>query len=175
MSNKNKVLLQPSVKQQKINPHNKDHNNDNWTTPKWVWECLSPHIPKDKIIWEAFYNEGLSGEILSDLGFNVIHKDIDFFTNDLGEWVVSNPPFTIKKQVLQRLRILDKPFLLLVPLDTIDRQYFRKIFKDDLDKLSLYFLPRRIDFLDKSGEYQPYRLSCIFLGYKVSKEKFIYL
>ena len=163
------------IKQQKINPHNKNHNNDNWTTPEWVWNSISPYIDKDKEIWEAFYNEGYSGTILNKLGFKVIHKDIDFFKNDLGEWIVSNPPYTIKKQVLQRLRILDKPFLLLIPLDTIDRKYFRKIFKDDLDKLTLYFLPKRIDFIGTDGEYQPYRLSCVFLGYKTSDQKFIYL
>ena len=155
-----------------INPHNKNTENDNWTTPKWVWEVLSPYIPKDKIIWEPFYNEGLSGEYLTELGFNVIHEDIDFFDNNKGEILVSNLPFTKKKDILKRLKLLDKPFIMLIPLDTIDRQFFRKIFKDNLNDLTLFFLPRRIDFIGKGNVY---RLSTIFLGYKISNEKIIYM
>ena len=159
----------------KLNTATKLKDNDNWNTPKWVWERLNPYIPKDKIIWEAFYGDSKSGKYLTELGNKVIHEDIDFFENNKGDWIISNPPFTLKKKILQRLRQLDKPFLLLIPLDTIDRQYFRKIFEKDLDKLTLYFLPRRIDFLNEIGEYQPYRLSCIFLGYKTSDKNFIYL
>ena len=155
-----------------INPHNKNIENDNWTTPKWVWEILSPYIPKDKIIWEPFYNEGLSGEYLTELGFNVIHEDIDFFDNNKGEILVSNLPFTKKKDILKRLKLLDKPFIMLIPLDTIDRQFFRKIFKDNLNDLTLFFLPRRIDFIGKGNVY---RISTIFLGYKINNEKIIYM
>ena len=159
----------------KLNTATKLKDNDNWNTPKWVWESLNPYIPKDIIVWEAFYGDGKSGEYLRELGNEVIHEDIDFFENNKGDWIISNPPFTLKKIILQRLKELDKPFLLLVPLDTIDRQYFQKIFKNDLDKLTLYFLPRRIDFIQANGQYQPYRLSCIFIGYKTSDKKFIYL
>lgn len=160
----------------RINPNKKDKKNDNWTTPSWVWDALLPHIPKDKVIWEPFYNEGFSGEYLNSKGLNVIHNEgEDFFQHNKGDIIISNPPFTIKKDVLKRLKELDKPFMMLLPLDTIDRQYFQKIFRNDLEKISLYFLPRRIDFINKDTGYQPYRLSTVFVGYKVSDKPFIYL
>lgn len=35
-----------------INPHNKNIENDNWTTPKWVWETLSPmYIEYQQYFW----------------------------------------------------------------------------------------------------------------------------
>ena len=161
-----------------ISPQIKNKKNDDWNTPNWVWDCLNEYIPKDKIIWEAFYGNGNSGEYLKKLNNNVIHQDIDFFKNYdnlIYDIICSNPPFTLKKKILQKLKELEKPFMLLVPLDTIDRQYFQKIFSNDLDKLTLFFLPKRIDFINNENEYQPYRLSCIFIGYKVSSLPFVYL
>lgn len=71
------------------NTHYSKH--DDYMTPKSAWENIKKYIP-NKVIWEAFYGDGKSGQYLSELGFNVIHKDIDFFTNNEGEIVVSNPP-----------------------------------------------------------------------------------
>ena len=41
-----------------ISPQIKNKKNDDWNTPNWVWDCLNEYIPKDKIIWEAFYGNG---------------------------------------------------------------------------------------------------------------------
>jgi hypothetical protein len=57
--------------------------NDDYMTPKYAWENIKDLIPKDKIIWEAFYGDGKSGDYLTELGFEVIHKEIDFFENIL--------------------------------------------------------------------------------------------
>jgi methylase of polypeptide subunit release factors len=44
----------------------------------------------------------------------VIHEPIDFFANThLGDLIVSNPPFTKKKEVLETLLRINKPFILL--------------------------------------------------------------
>ena len=69
--------------------------HDDYMTPKHAWEDIAEYIPKDKIIWEAFYGDGASGNHLLDLGCQeVIHRDVDFYENDLGEVILSNPPFT---------------------------------------------------------------------------------
>ncbi len=73
---------------------------DNYMTPKSAWEAIKHYIPKDKIIWEAFYGDGKSGSYLKELGFQTIHRDIDFFKNNLGDIIISNPPFQYKKEVL---------------------------------------------------------------------------
>ena len=89
-------------------------------TPKSAWEEIHQLIPKGKVIWEAFYGDGNSGTYLRELGFEeVIHEPINFFEHDLGDLVVSNPPFSLKKQVLERLVSLDKPFILLMPIATL--------------------------------------------------------
>jgi methylase of polypeptide subunit release factors len=36
-------------------------------------------------------------------GFTTIHEDIDFFENNKGDIIVSNPPFSKVKEVLTRV------------------------------------------------------------------------
>ena len=35
--------------------------HDDYMTPKYAWENIKNYIPKDKVIWEAFYGDGNSG------------------------------------------------------------------------------------------------------------------
>ena len=100
--------------------------HDDYMTPKYAWEHIEQYIPKNKVIWEAFYGDGKSGDYLKELGFNVIHEPIDFFENDLGEIIVSNPPFSLSKEIMIRLYEIDKPFIILFPSSKINTQYFRQ-------------------------------------------------
>ena len=118
--------------------------HDDYMTPKYAWDWIKYFIPNDKVSWEAFYGDGESGKILSDLGFNVIHEETDFFTNNLGDVIVSNPPFTKKKEVMTRLKEIDKPFIIVCPSSMLNTQYVRHLFKDD--RLQIIIPNKRINF-----------------------------
>ena len=118
--------------------------HDDYMTPKYAWDWIKDFIPKDKVIWEAFYGDGESGKNLSDLGFNVIHEETDFFTNNLGDVIVSNPPFCKKKAVMTRLKEIDKPFIIICPSSMLNTQYIRNLFKDD--RLQIIIPNKRINF-----------------------------
>jgi len=120
---------------------------DDWMTPKYAWAQIQHIIPRNKIIWEAFYCDGKSGNYLKELGFDVIHEPIDFFTTCNGEIIVSNPPFSKTKQILTRLRLLDKPFILIMPISKLSCQYTRNIFKDSDDPLQIIIPAKRIHFI----------------------------
>jgi hypothetical protein len=122
--------------------------HDDYMTPKSAWENIAHLIPKNKVIWEPFYGDGKSGQYLRELEFkNVIHEDeLDFFENDRGEIIVSNPPFTKVPDVLKRLVELDKPFILIMPASKINTQYFRKLFADNIDKIQIVIPRKRIQF-----------------------------
>ena len=94
-------------------------------TPKSAWEAIQTYIPKDKVIWEAFYGDGTSAANLKELGFNVISKDVDFYKEDCGDIIVTNPPYSDCKNIFTRLAILDKPFILILPVSKMSTQYFR--------------------------------------------------
>jgi hypothetical protein len=115
-------------------------------TPRYAWENIAHLIPKDKVIWEAFYGDGKSGEYLRELGFNTIHEEIDFFTEDRGDIIISNPPFSKSKEVLTRLKELNKPFMMILPASKVTTQYVRGLFKDSTDPLQLVIPRKRIHF-----------------------------
>ena len=114
--------------------------HDDYMTPKSAWVAIDKFIPKDKIIWECFYGDGTSGQnlmLLKDDFRQVIHGDIDFFEQDLGEILVSNPPFSFKKQVFTRLKKLGKPFIMICPSSMLNTKYIRELFGNSKDKLQI--------------------------------------
>ena len=121
--------------------------HDDYMTPKYAWENIKQFIPQDKIIWEPFYGDGNSGKYLQELGFQVIHESEDFFVTNKGDIIVSNPPFSLVKEVLTRLKELDKPFILIMPSSKINTQYMRNLFKDSADKLQIIIPRKRIQFI----------------------------
>ena len=137
---------------------------DDYMTPKHAWENIKHLIPKNKIIWEAFFGDGESGKHLKDLGFETIgeflHKEVDFFENNLGDIIVSNPPFAKIKVILERLLIIDKPFVLILPSSKINTVYFRAW----KDKHIQIIIPRkRIHFLKLiDGEISTKKSCCNF-------------
>ena len=115
---------------------------DDYMTPKKAWEDIKDYIPK-KIIWESFFGDGKSGEFLTEMGFEVIHKDEDFFKTNYGEVVISNPPFSKKKEILTRLKELDKPFILIMPSSVLQCKYMKDLFNNEIQ---LIIPSKRIQF-----------------------------
>ena len=146
--------------------------HDDYMTPKYAWEDIIEFIPQDKVIWEAFYGDGKSGTYLQELGFNVIHEPIDFFENNKGDIVVSNPPFTKIPKILERLKELEKPFIMIMPSSKINTQYFRKLFCNSTDPIQIIIPKKRIAF-DKmvDGEVKPTKscnFDCYYYCYKMN-------
>ena len=121
--------------------------HDDYMTPKYAWENIQRFIPKDKIIWEAFYGDGESGKYLTELGFNTKHEPIDFFEDPPFDYecIISNPPYSQSQAVLTRLKALEKPFIMILPASKIATQYFRKLF--DEDQIQIIIPRKRIHFM----------------------------
>ena len=125
--------------------------HDDYMTVKSAWEAIEKYIPKDKIIWEAFYGDGNSGKCLKEMGFNVIHEPIDFFESNKGDVIVTNPPFSKIKPIMKRLKELGKPFILILPASKVCTNYMREFFKDE--RLQLLVPRKRINFVKiENGE-----------------------
>ena len=119
--------------------------HDDYMTPYYVWEDINEFIPKDKTIWECFYGDGSSGENLECLGCKVIHDKIDFYKEDHGEVLISNPPFSQKKAVFTRLKELGKPFIMISPSSMLCYKYFQELFKDE--NIQIIIPRKRINFI----------------------------
>ncbi len=149
--------------------------HDDYCSPKYVWENISEIIPKDKKIWEPFYCDGLSGAYLREIGCkDVIHEPIDFFENNIGDILISNPPFSKKKEVFTRLKELDKPFIMISPSSMINTQYIRELFSNSEYPIQIIIPKKRINFTKKiNGEYvneNRANFDCFYYCYRMNLE-----
>lgn len=93
-------------------------------------------------------------DALRDLDFNVIPSTIengqDFFEYELKEdWncIVTNPPFSMKYDWIERCYALGKPWALLLPVETLGAATAQKLFDENNPHLlSFIFTNQRIDF-----------------------------
>ncbi len=141
---------------------------DDYMTPKYAWENINHLIPKNKVIYEAFYGDGKSGKYLEELGHNVIHDKIDFFDDSKRpeyDILISNAPFSESKEIMDKLYEIDKPFILIFPSSKINTQYFRKWKNKGLQII----IPRkRIQFIKNGNELNnKCNFDCFYYCYKI--------
>ena len=146
--------------------------DDDYMTPKTAWEDIQQFIPRDKIIWEAFYGDGKSGKHLQDLGFNVIHDTEDFFVNNKGDIIVSNPPFSKSKEIFKRLKEIDKPFILILPTSKICSQYVKDFINNNTNKIQIIIPNKRIHFEKPSFKKKSSCwFDCFYYCYKMDLDR----
>ena len=143
---------------------------DDYTTPKDAFEMLLPYIDTSNIIYEPFYCEGLSAQYLTELGYNVIHKNEDFYEN----WskydfdiIITNPPYSSKVKVFKELYKIDKPFAVLVPVSTITKLFLKQIFNQHLDKIGMIVPPKRIHFIKGGVQSKRNWFDVVWITYKI--------
>jgi hypothetical protein len=149
--------------------------HDDYMTPKHAWEDIKEYIPKNKI-WEAFYGDGTSGNYLTELGFDVIHEPLDFFTEPPEEYetIVSNPPFSLVKEIMKKLLEYDKPFIMIMPSSKINTVYFRE-WKDK--GIQIIIPKKRINFKKLVDGKVPdnfkssCNFDCFYYCYKIGLKK----
>ena len=143
--------------------------HDDYMTPKYAWENITQYIPKDKVIWESFMGDGKSGEYLRELGCKeVIHDNDDFFENNKGDIIISNPPFSKSKDIMNRLKELQKPFIIIMPCSKLTTSYFRENFKDSENPIQIIIPRKRIQFIKNGNELQnKCNFDCFYYCYKM--------
>ena len=154
--------------------------HDDYMTPQYAWENIKQFIPQQyKTIYEPFYGDGKSGDILKELlpTKNIIHNEVDFYeysTIYKYDMILSNPPFSDVKKIMPKLLELDKPFILLMPSSKINTSYFR-IWKDK--NIQIIIPRKRIHFnkLVNGEEVQTNgcNFDCFYYCYKMNLEQSI--
>ena len=149
--------------------------DNEYMTPKEVWVSIAHLIPKDKVIFEGFYGDGNSGKYLKELGFKVESHDVDFFDDQKFNYdiIISNPPYSIKAKVFKKLYEINKPFMLLVPVSTITKQYLKKYFKD---KIQIVIPQKRIQFIKDGVQNNRCYFDTLWICYKMGlKSEILFL
>lgn len=120
-----------------------DQASNECYTPFYAVEPLLEFIPKDKVIWCPF-DEDWSAfyQTFKEQGYQVIRSSLkdqqDFFAYEPDtHWdiLVSNPPFTLKDKILERVYSFQKPFTLLLPANAIQGKKRFPLFQQGLELL----------------------------------------
>ena len=127
-----------------------DKESDEVYTPSYAVKPIIKYIKPCSIVWCPFDTiDSAYVEELNAAGFTVIYSHIDngqnFFEYEPDEYdvIISNPPFSIKDDILRRLNELDKPYAMLMPLPALQGQKRFKYLKGSqaliFDKRINYF------------------------------------
>lgn len=131
-----------------------DKASDEYYTPREAVTPLLKYLDRGNkpsyTIWCPFDTQASEFvKVFKEEGHKVIASHIDdgqnFFYYEPDEWydfIISNPPFSLKDQVLKRLYELNKPYAMLFPLPTLQGQ---KRFQYLQDCQALIF-DKRINF-----------------------------
>lgn len=136
-------------------PLSKNYQND-FQTPAEAIKPLIPYIPKNFVIWECAAGKGNLVKAFENEGYKVIATDIltgqNFLLYEPEEHydiIVTNPPYSLKNEFLERAYALKKPFAFLLPLTTLESERRQRLFKKF--GVELILLNKRINFETPSG------------------------
>ncbi|HHX67994.1 MAG TPA: tRNA (adenine-N(6)-)-methyltransferase [Gallicola sp.] len=130
----------------------KFNEKDEYYTPKILVEPILKYIKPNSTVWCPFDTKNSEFVILlKEAGHKVIYSHIwygqDFFDYEPKEdydYIISNPPFTRKLEVLERLYKLNKPFAMILGLPILNYQEIGNFF---LDKdLQLLIVDKKVSF-----------------------------
>ena len=128
---------------------------NDFQTPPIALKPLLPYLKRDWLVWECAEGKGNLTKTLIEEGYDVIGTDIlkekDFLTWQPARFdcIVTNPPYSLKQQFLERAYLLKKPFAFLLPLTTFETQKRQELFKRY--GLEVIFFDKRINFETPSG------------------------
>lgn len=134
---------------------------DEFYTPRYAIYPIVKYLDEKgyKRIWCPFdTKDSLYVKVLTENGFEVIHSHIaeggDFFAvHHDCDAIVSNPPYSLKTEVFERLFQLGKPFAMLVGVVGLFESTKRfKMFRDN-DFEILYF-NKRVSYFNRYGELE---------------------
>ena len=134
------------------------HKNDEYFTPVCAVYPIVKRLNPGASVWCPFDTaDSAFVKVFSRLGFRVIYGHIqtgqDFFLTDVPEcdYIISNPPYSLKNQVLKRLYDIGKPFAMLINFQGIfdSRERFR-LFKEN--RVEMLWLSPRVNYNYADGK-----------------------
>lgn len=130
----------------------KFNEKDEYYTPAVLVKPILKYLKPHSTIWCPFDTEDSEFVIqLKEAGHNVIYSHLwlgqDFFEyepNVKYDYIISNPPFTRKLDVLKRLYKLNKPFAMIMGLPILNYQEIGEFFIDK--ELQLLIVDKKVSF-----------------------------
>ena len=139
--------------------------NDEFYTPSYAIEPILEHVKEGSKVWCPFdTKESLFVKMLEEKGCEVISTSLingqDFFElvdSEIVDWcdyIISNPPYSLKGEVLQALFETEKPFAMLLGcVGLFESQKRFNMLKDN--KFELLIMNKRVSYFKDYEEQKP--------------------
>lgn len=135
--------------------------NDEFYTPLYAVKPIEKYIKPNSTIWCPFdTEESIFVQEFRNLGHKVIATHIkngeDFFDYRSIEcdYIISNPPYSLKGEVFDRLFELGKPFAMLVGVvGLFESQKRFEMFRDN--DFEIMYMNRRVAYFKSYEEQKP--------------------
>ncbi len=144
--------------------------DDDYETPVEVLELLLPYIEDYNIIYDPFYCKGNVINNWEKLNKKCINEKLDAFNRTHPETydiVISNIPFSCKEESMKLFFKLDKPFIILMPIDSLGSKWIKKYF----DKLQFIIPEKRLHFEKDNTKGKGSWFDTCFYCYNINLKK----
>jgi hypothetical protein len=155
---------------------------DEFYTPEYAVKPILKYLKPQSIIWCPFdVNQSNFVKILQSEGHKVIFSHlkngVDFFKhNESCDYIISNPPYSLKNKVFERLFQLGKPFAMLVGVvGVFESQKRFEMFRDN--NFEIMYMNRRISYFKNYEEQKPNvnpPFSSVYLCSKILPKQIIF-
>ena len=134
------------------------HKNDEYFTPAYAVYPIVKRLKAGSTVWCPFdTGDSEFVKVLTLHGFQVVYGHIrtgqDFFHSSVPEcdYIVSNPPYSLKNKVLGRLYEIGRPFAMLINFQGIfdSRERF-EMFQGH--KVEMLWLSPRVEYMTEQKE-----------------------
>lgn len=133
----------------------KTKGTDEWYTAAKDVEMILPYLSKGSTVWCPFdTTDSHYVKVLKSSGINVVHGHItegkDFFKYEPEHYdaIISNPPFSLFNEILERVYKLNKPFALVCNISSIfDGKFGFGLLKEH-DDIQLFIPQKRMKFFN---------------------------
>ena len=147
--------------------------NDEYYTPKYIWEDILIYLDPTKVYLDPFFGDGRNIQNLNELGLNCIGYDLDYFDalDDLDyDIILTNSPFSknILTEFLYNLSAINKPFIIILPVTKIFSKYFKTSFRNYKD-IQIIIPNNRMKFTSPTSSNNKSNPSfvCCYICYKM--------
>lgn len=158
--------------------------NDEFYTPEYAIEPLLKYIPTGSQVWCPFDTEESNFVKLLNKKGCVVHythikNGTDFFTTEPPrdiEFIISNPPYSLKTEVIERLLNLKIPFAMLVGVVGLFESKRRFAMFKNNDFEIMYF-DKRISYFKDFAEQKPSinpPFSSVYITHNILPNKIIF-
>ena len=157
--------------------------NDEFYTPYYAVKPILKYIEPKSTIWcpfdteESFFVRALIKEGHEVIFTHIINGE-NFFDIDVPDcdYIISNPPYSLKAEVLERLFEIGKPFaMLLGVVGLFESQRRFKMFRDN--EFEIMYMNLRVDYFKDFNEVKPSKnppFSSVYICHNMLPEKIVF-